>query len=63
MRKKRRFLQDTSRCTTFGADSALMDYDSHGSWNRRGGHQRFTRIGWAVGGEFALYLLRPISVV
>eukprot|EP00747_Dinoflagellata_sp_TGD_P180920 gnl/TRDRNA2_/TRDRNA2_34180_c1_seq1.p1 gnl/TRDRNA2_/TRDRNA2_34180_c1~~gnl/TRDRNA2_/TRDRNA2_34180_c1_seq1.p1 ORF type:complete len:466 (+),score=61.78 gnl/TRDRNA2_/TRDRNA2_34180_c1_seq1:136-1398(+) len=40
------------RCSTFTNTSALLDYDENTSW---GGHPRFTRIGWVVGGEFALY--------
>ena len=49
------YTPDTALCSTFPADSALLDYTHKGSWNRRGGHPRFTHIGWAVGGEFALY--------
>mmetsp|Transcript_37621 Transcript_37621/g.70293 ORF Transcript_37621/g.70293 Transcript_37621/m.70293 type:complete len:674 (-) Transcript_37621:70-2091(-) len=45
---------DTSQCSIFGRNSALLDYDESFGWGT-GGHPRFRTIGWAIGGEFAMY--------
>ena len=46
---------DSDQCSLFGRDTALLDLDeTSGTWGN-GGHPRFTRLGWVIGGEFALY--------
>merc|ERR1711871_1462463 len=45
---------DPRGCSTFSADSALLDYDEDNGWGP-GGHARFSRVGWVIGGEFAMY--------
>ena len=40
-------------CSVFSASSALLDYPrDHGF--APGGHPRFSRLGWVLGGEFAM---------
>jgi len=54
------FSSDTEVCSAFSATSALLDYGSSSSrwvfqfWSG-GGHPRFSRLGWVLGGEFAFY--------
>lgn len=49
------YTHDLDECSLFTADSALLDLDeTSGTWGT-GGHPRFSRIGWVIGGEFALY--------
>eukprot|EP01052_Picozoa_sp_SAG31_P028209 SAG31_NODE_2702_length_5221_cov_1.495705_6_plen_257_part_00 len=46
---------DRNRCSVFTHESALLDFDeTSGTWGS-GGHPRFSRLGWVIGGEFALY--------
>ena len=45
---------DPLRCSTFTSDSALLDYPREYGW-ATGGHPRFSRLGWVLGGEFAMY--------
>ena len=48
-------------CSVFSRDSALLDYgESFGGPatyfpTNTGGHPRFSHLGWAFGGEFAMY--------
>lgn len=49
------FSSNTEFCSTFTSSSALLDYDeTSGTWGA-GGHPRFSRLGWVIGGEFAMY--------
>jgi hypothetical protein len=49
------YTSDSSQCSLFTASDAMLDFDeTSGTWGK-GGHPRFSRVGWIIGGEFALY--------
>lgn len=49
------YTADAEECSVFTPKSALLDYDeTSGHWYGSG-HARFTRLGWVIGGEFAVY--------
>merc|ERR1719203_677869 len=45
---------DSSSCSTFTTQSALLNFDEVGHQDVSG-HTRFKTLGWVIGGEFALY--------
>ena len=49
------YTSDSSQCSVFTNQEALLDYDETSSTWGIGGHPRFSRVGWVIGGEFALY--------
>jgi len=46
---------DTSVCTTWTSDSAVLAFGEKSSDMPGDGHTRFRTLGWVIGGEFALY--------
>jgi hypothetical protein len=49
------FTADAGECSLFTSDTALLDLDETSETWGTGGHPRFSRLGWVIGGEFALY--------
>lgn len=54
----REAFQTGSKCPSFTTESALLDYGtSSGPTFFKGGHPRYSHLGWVIGGEFAMFYL------
>jgi hypothetical protein len=61
------FSSDTGKCTTWTSASPLLDFNTLSeTWPFQfwagGGHPRFSRLGWVVGGEFAFYIFFAVFI-